>query len=210
MDNKDHAGMVFLRSVFLSFWCHFITSSSAIRDKLGYALSLKWVKSIVLMMFTAYLVVAIWGITSLKEGLEKRNTVNFDSYSIPFFDADDKYYMVRNIDKNKARDQFFLKISKKRYFAKPLSMSLSNPSSSHSSLCGYFLHFSLVGFQLLLWSIYFQSGKKFTISCLETFSGLPVPDQRGGDGGYRLLGAVDPAENWADDADLRKLDIHQA
>ena len=65
------------------------------RDKLGYALSLKWVKSIVLMMFTAYLVVAIWGITGLKEGLEKRNTVNFDSYSIPFFDADDKYYMVR-------------------------------------------------------------------------------------------------------------------
>ena len=70
---------------------------SSIRDKLGYALSLKWVKSIVLMMFTAYLVVAIWGITNLKEGLEKRNTVNFDSYSIPFFDADDKYYMVRNI-----------------------------------------------------------------------------------------------------------------
>ena len=69
----------------------------SIRDKLGYALSLKWVKSIVLMIFTAYLVVAIWGITSLKEGLEKRNTVNFDSYSIPFFDADDKYYMVRNI-----------------------------------------------------------------------------------------------------------------
>ena len=68
---------------------------SSIRDKLGYALSLKWVKSIVLMMFTAYLVVAIWGITNLKEGLEKRNTVNFDSYSIPFFDADDKYYMVR-------------------------------------------------------------------------------------------------------------------
>ena len=50
-----------------------------------------------LIIFTAYLVVAIWGITSLKEGLEKRNTVNFDSYSIPFFDADDKYYMVRSI-----------------------------------------------------------------------------------------------------------------
>ena len=66
-----------------------------LRDQLGYALSLKWVKSIVLIIFTAYLVVAIWGITNLKEGLEKRNTVNFDSYSIPFFDADDKYYMVR-------------------------------------------------------------------------------------------------------------------
>ena len=94
MDNKDHAGMVFLRSVVIHISWNFTNFFSA-RDKLGYALSLKWVKSIVLMMFTAYLVVAIWGITSLKEGLEKRNTVNFDSYSIPFFDADDKYYMVR-------------------------------------------------------------------------------------------------------------------
>ena len=100
---------------------------SSIRDKLGYALSLKWVKSIVLMMFTAYLVVAIWGITNLKEGLEKRNTVNFDSYSIPFFDADDKYYMVRNI--------VFLKNTSFRLSG----VFLSNPSSCHSSLDGYFL-----------------------------------------------------------------------
>ena len=73
-DNKDHAGMVFMR------------------DKLGYALNLKWVKSLVLIVFTAYIVVSIWGITNINEGLEKRNTVNFDSYSIKFFDADDKYY----------------------------------------------------------------------------------------------------------------------
>ena len=73
-DNRDHAGMVFMR------------------DKLGYALSLKWVKSIVLIIFTTYIVVAIWGITNVNEGLEKRNTVNFDSYSIKFYDMDDKYY----------------------------------------------------------------------------------------------------------------------
>jgi len=74
VDNKDHAGMVFLR------------------DKLGYALNLKWVKSIVLIVFTAYLVVAVWGISNLKEGLEKRNTVNGDSYVIAYYDMDDKYY----------------------------------------------------------------------------------------------------------------------
>lgn len=73
-DNRDHAGMVFLR------------------DKLGYALSLKWVKSLVLVLFTVYLVVSVWGITRLQEGLEKRNTVNFDSYSIKYYDTDDKYY----------------------------------------------------------------------------------------------------------------------
>ena len=44
-DNGEHAGMVWLR------------------DKLGYALGLKWVKSLVLIIFTAYLVVSIWGIT---------------------------------------------------------------------------------------------------------------------------------------------------
>ena len=73
-DNRDHAGMVFLR------------------DKLGYALSLKWVKSLVLIVFTAYIVVSIWGITNIKEGLEKRNTMNYDSYSLQYYDMDDKYY----------------------------------------------------------------------------------------------------------------------
>ena len=46
-DTGEHAGMVWLR------------------DVLGYALGLKWVKSLVLMLFTAYIVVSIWGITRL-------------------------------------------------------------------------------------------------------------------------------------------------
>ena len=74
LDNKDHAGMIFLR------------------DKLGYLLSLKWVKSLVLIIFTAYIVVAIWGISNIKEGLDMRNTVKFDSYSIDYYNADDKYF----------------------------------------------------------------------------------------------------------------------
>ena len=74
LDNKDHAGMIFLR------------------DKLGYVLSLKWVKSVVLVLFTTYLVVAVWGITNIKEGLDMRNTVKYDSYSIRYYDVDDKYF----------------------------------------------------------------------------------------------------------------------
>ena len=74
IDNKEHAGMAFLR------------------DKLGYALSLKWVKSLVLIIFTAYIMTSIWGITMIQEGLEKRNTVNYDSYSINYYDADDQFY----------------------------------------------------------------------------------------------------------------------
>ena len=74
LDNKDHAGMVFLR------------------DKLGAVLGVKWVKSLVLIVFTAYLVVAVWGITNIKEGLDMRNTVKYDSYSIEYYNADDQYF----------------------------------------------------------------------------------------------------------------------
>jgi hypothetical protein len=73
-DNKDHAGMAFLR------------------DRLGGALSRGWVKAVVLASFLAYLVASVWGITQIREGLEKRNTVNYDSYSIDYYDMDDKYY----------------------------------------------------------------------------------------------------------------------
>ena len=43
-----------------------------------------------------------------------------------------------------------------------------------------------------------------------SFAGLPLPDQRGNDGGDRLLGAEDAVEDRADDADLRELNLHQA
>ena len=52
--------------------------------------------------------------------------------------------------------------------------------------------------------------KTFTISYLQSLAGLPLPDQRGDDGGDRLLGPGDPVEDRADDADLRELDLHQA
>ena len=43
-----------------------------------------------------------------------------------------------------------------------------------------------------------------------SFAGLPLPDQRGNDGGDQLLGAGDAVEDRADDADLRELNLHQA
>ena len=63
-----------------------------LRDKLGAVLGVKWVKSLVLIVFTAYLVVAVWGITNIKEGLDMRNTVKYDSYSIEYYNADDQYF----------------------------------------------------------------------------------------------------------------------
>ena len=52
----------------------------------------RWVKACVLIIFAAYLVGAIWGVTEIKEGLEKRNTANYDSYSVQYYDMDDAYF----------------------------------------------------------------------------------------------------------------------
>lgn len=35
---------------------------------------------------------AVWGFTNIKEGLEKKNTANYDSYSIKYYDMDDTYF----------------------------------------------------------------------------------------------------------------------
>eukprot|EP00095_Tigriopus_kingsejongensis_P005739 maker-scaffold28_size608977-snap-gene-1.19 protein:Tk05739 transcript:maker-scaffold28_size608977-snap-gene-1.19-mRNA-1 annotation:"AGAP010394-PA" len=73
-DNRDHAGMVFFRDVFGKF------------------LTKTWVKSLVLCLFGVYIVIACWGVTNLKEGLEKRNTANYDSYSVSYYDMEDLYF----------------------------------------------------------------------------------------------------------------------
>lgn len=73
-DNRDHAGMVFFRDVFGKF------------------LTKTWVKSLVLCVFGVYIVIACWGVTNLQEGLQKRNTANYDSYSVNYYDMEDKYF----------------------------------------------------------------------------------------------------------------------
>ena len=62
------------------------------RDYLAVALNLKWVKALVLLVFAAYLGVAIWGITQLKEGLERKRLARFDSYSTKFYYLEDTYF----------------------------------------------------------------------------------------------------------------------
>ncbi len=82
-DNREHAGMAFFR------------------DRFGPVLNKNWVKCVVLTLFAGYIAVACWGVTNIKEGLEKRNTANYDSYSVQFYDMDDKY--VRACVRNKHR-----------------------------------------------------------------------------------------------------------
>lgn len=62
------------------------------RERLGGAITKGWVKILVLALFSAYMYVAIYGFTNIKEGLDKKNTANYDSYSIKYYDMDDTYF----------------------------------------------------------------------------------------------------------------------
>ena len=35
---------------------------------------------------------ACWGFTNIKEGLDKKNTANYDSYSVKYYEMDDTYF----------------------------------------------------------------------------------------------------------------------
>ena len=74
LDNKDHAGMAFFKDVVAS-----IVNN-------GY------MKVVILLVFAAYLLGAGYGITQIKEGLERRKLSKEDSYSVKFFDLEDEYY----------------------------------------------------------------------------------------------------------------------
>ena len=67
-------------------------SCSFFRERLGGAITKGWVKILVLALFCAYMYVAIYGFTNIKEGLDKKNTANYDSYSIKYYDMDDTYF----------------------------------------------------------------------------------------------------------------------
>jgi patched domain-containing protein len=51
-----------------------------------------FVKALVIVIFAAYLGGACFGLTKIKEGLERRKLSKSDSYSVKFFDLEDEYY----------------------------------------------------------------------------------------------------------------------
>lgn len=62
------------------------------RDNLAAIINNKWCKFIIIIVFAAYLVGACFGITQIKEGLERRKLSRSDSYSVEFFDREDDFY----------------------------------------------------------------------------------------------------------------------
>lgn len=62
------------------------------RDYLAVALNCRPVKCLVILAFGVYLAGAIYGLTTLEEGLDRRKLSKEDSYSITFYDREDFYF----------------------------------------------------------------------------------------------------------------------
>ncbi|XP_071446511.1 patched domain-containing protein 3-like isoform X1 [Hetaerina americana] len=73
-DNVEHSVMVFFR------------------EKVAWMLNKPFIKVLVVIVFAGYLAGACYGITNIKEGLERRKLSRTDSYSIDFYDREDFYF----------------------------------------------------------------------------------------------------------------------
>ena len=62
------------------------------RDVVGGWLTRGWAKAAVMTVYAVYLAFACWGVTDIREGLEKRNTANYDSYLVKYYDMEDAYF----------------------------------------------------------------------------------------------------------------------
>lgn len=62
------------------------------RDYLAAALNCRPVKVIIIFIFGCYLLGGLYGLTTLKEGLDRRKLSKEDSYSITFYDREDFYF----------------------------------------------------------------------------------------------------------------------
>ena len=63
------------------------------RDSIGEWLTKPWAKALVLTVFVTYIGVACWGVMGLQEGLEKKRLSRFDSYSVEYYNTEEKYFM---------------------------------------------------------------------------------------------------------------------
>lgn len=62
------------------------------RDQIATVINKGWVKALIILIFAAYLGGACYGLTMIKEGLERRKLSKADSYSVKFFDLEDDFY----------------------------------------------------------------------------------------------------------------------
>ncbi|NXP06203.1 PTHD3 protein, partial [Thinocorus orbignyianus] len=58
----------------------------------GPFLTNRWIKLLVVLLYGAYLAGSIYGCTQVREGIDLRNLASDDSYVIPYYDDNDKYF----------------------------------------------------------------------------------------------------------------------
>ena len=73
-DNRENGVMVFFR------------------DRIGPILNNGWTKFLVMLLFIVYLGVSSWGVSQLREGLERRKLSRYDSYTVAYYDTEDLYF----------------------------------------------------------------------------------------------------------------------
>jgi hypothetical protein len=73
-DNKEHVMMIFFR------------------DVLATSLNKTPIKLLVIFVFIIYLSIGIYGCTMVKEGLDRRKLSRDDSYSVQFYDYEDRFF----------------------------------------------------------------------------------------------------------------------
>lgn len=62
------------------------------RDYVAAVINNGCMKLIIVLLFAGYLAIACYGVTQLKEGLERKKIVKHDSYLIDYFEREDQLY----------------------------------------------------------------------------------------------------------------------
>ena len=62
------------------------------RDVVAAGLNRTYIKVLVIVIFLIYLFIGIYGCSIIKEGLDRRKLSRDDSYSVQFYDYEDKYF----------------------------------------------------------------------------------------------------------------------
>eukprot|EP00095_Tigriopus_kingsejongensis_P010659 maker-scaffold627_size122700-snap-gene-0.37 protein:Tk10659 transcript:maker-scaffold627_size122700-snap-gene-0.37-mRNA-1 annotation:"hypothetical protein AaeL_AAEL001299" len=52
----------------------------------------QYARAMIIVVYLCYLGVSIWGVSNVKEGLERKNLARFDSYSLEFYTLEDTYF----------------------------------------------------------------------------------------------------------------------
>ena len=61
-------------------------------DVIGKNLNRVFIKALVLAIFAFYLVISLYGVTQVREGLERKKLARFDSYSVDFYALEDNFF----------------------------------------------------------------------------------------------------------------------